>query len=80
MGASLACFSVNALISSGFKYLQGFTDLSVALPMCLGALLGANLGAKLNKRFSSGSLRLAFGLVFCYVSLKFILLFFEVGI
>jgi uncharacterized membrane protein YfcA len=75
MASSLTCFSVNALISSGFKYGQGFIDLNVALPICLGTLLGANLGARLNKSLSSGALKLIFGLVFSYVSLKFILLF-----
>ncbi len=75
MASSLTCFSVNALISSGFKYAQGFIELNVALPICLGTLLGATLGARLNNRFSSGALRLACGLVFSYVSLKFILSF-----
>jgi len=73
MAASLTCFSVNALISSVFKYWQGFIDLNVALPICLGTLLGANLGAKLNKSFPSSTLRITFGLLFSYVSLKFIL-------
>ena len=80
MASSLTCFSVNAFISSGFKYWQGFTDLNVALPICLGALLGANLGAMLNKRVSSNALKIIFGLVFSYVSLKFVLLFIEVKI
>jgi uncharacterized membrane protein YfcA len=80
MASSLTCFSVNALVSSGFKYVQGFTDLHVAFPVCLGALLGANLGAMLNKRVSSNALKLIFGLVFSYVSIKFILSFVEVKI
>jgi len=73
MASSLACFSVNAFISSAFKWWQGFINLEVALPICLGTLIGANVGARLNKSFSSGVLRLAFGLLFSYVSLKFIL-------
>ena len=80
MAASLACFSVNALISSGLKYIQGFVDLKLALPMCIGTLVGANYGAMLNKRFPSGTLKIIFGSVFLYVSLKFILIFFEVRI
>lgn len=75
MASSLTCFSVNALISSVFKCCQGFINFNVALPICLGTLLGANLGARLNKIFSSSVLRLAFGLVFSYVSFKFILSF-----
>lgn len=80
IAASLTCFSVNAFISSAFKYGQGFIDLNVALAICLGTLLGANLGAILNKRVSSRTLKFVFGLVFSYVSLKFILLYFEVRI
>jgi uncharacterized membrane protein YfcA len=79
MGSSLFCFSVNAFISSAFKFWQGFVDLSVALPICLGTLFGAYLGARLNRSFSSEALRLVFGLIFSYVSLKFILLFLEVN-
>lgn len=73
MAASLACFCVNALISSAFKFAQGFIDLYVVLPICLGTLIGANLGAILNKRLASGTVKLIFGLVFTYISLKFIL-------
>jgi uncharacterized membrane protein YfcA len=75
MASSLTCFSLNALISSGFKYWQGFIDLSVVLPICLGTLIGANLGAMLNRSFSSRALKLLFGLLFSYVSLRFILSF-----
>jgi uncharacterized membrane protein YfcA len=75
MASSLACFSINAFISSAFKGWQGFVDLNVAVPICLGTLIGANFGARLNKSFSSRILRFAFGLLFLYVSFKFILLF-----
>jgi uncharacterized membrane protein YfcA len=77
IASSLTCFSVNALISSAWKYGQGFIDLKVAVVICLGTLLGANLGAILNKRISSRTLKLVFGLVFSYVSLKFILLYID---
>jgi uncharacterized membrane protein YfcA len=72
VASSLMCFSVNALISSAFKYLQGFIDLNLALPACIGTLIGAYLGAMINKRMPSQLLKLLFGLVFSYVSLKFI--------
>lgn len=80
MGSSLACFSVNAFLSSTFKLSQGFININVALPICLGAIIGANMGAILNKRFPSPVLKLIFGIIFSYVSLKFILSFFEVKI
>jgi uncharacterized membrane protein YfcA len=78
VASSLASFCANALVSSSFKLAQGFIDLDVALPICVGTLLGSNLGAVLNRHFQSNTVKLMFGLVFCYVSLKFILSFFGV--
>jgi uncharacterized membrane protein YfcA len=78
MGSSLTCFCANAFVSSSMKLAQGFIDLGLALPICIGTFLGANLGAALNNRFSSRMVGLLFGLVFSYVSIKFILAFFEV--
>jgi uncharacterized membrane protein YfcA len=75
MGASLVCFCLNALISSAFKLGQGFVDLQVATPVCLGTLCGANLGAVLNGRLGSRVLKLVFGLVFGYVAWKFLVSF-----
>ncbi len=80
MASSLMCFSFNAFISSTFKFAQGFIDLRIALPICLGTLIGANLGAMLNKRFPSTTIKTVFGLVFLYISAKFILFFFGVQI
>ena len=75
MAASLVCFCFNALISATFKAAQGFIDLQVALPICVGTLIGSNLGALLNRRCSSAVVRVLFGLVFACVALKFILSF-----
>ncbi|MFH1734016.1 MAG: sulfite exporter TauE/SafE family protein [bacterium] len=76
MGSSLVCFACNALWSSIFKINQGFVDFEIAVPICIGALLGANVGAILNRRFPSATLKLFFGLLFLYVSFKFIKNFF----
>lgn len=73
IGCSLTCFAANALISSVFKFSQGFVDLAVAGPACVGTLVGAHFGARLNRRFPSAGLKIIFGVVFAYVSLKFIL-------
>ena len=75
VAASLACFCINAFISSTFKLAQGFICLEVVVPICIGTLLGSNLGAILNRRFSSGLVKLLFGLVFGSVAVKFILSF-----
>ncbi len=75
IGCSLTCFAANALISAGFKYAQGFVDLTIAGPACIGTLVGAYLGATLNRKFPSAGLKILFGAVFAYVSLKFMLSF-----
>lgn len=80
IAASLACFCCNSLISSVFKYSQGFVELNLVLPVCLGTVIGANLGALINKRSPPGGVKLLFGLVFAYVSLKFIMSFYAVKI
>lgn len=78
VGSSLACFMINALVSSGFKGAQGFVDWGVAVPMCVGAVIGSTIGAQLNQRFPSSSLKVLFGVVFLYVAAKFILATWEV--
>jgi uncharacterized membrane protein YfcA len=76
IGSSLTCFCANAFLSSVFKFFQGFTMLEVAVPLCIGTLIGSSIGAILNKRFPSAVLKIMFGVVFLYVSFKYILLFF----
>ena len=75
MGSSLACFAVNALISSIQKFSQGYMALGIALPISLGALCGSFLGARLNHHIPPRNLRIIFGIVFFYIGLKFILSF-----
>jgi uncharacterized membrane protein YfcA len=72
MGSSLFCFAANAFVSSLFKFSQGFVDLRTAVPLSLGTLVGSNLGAMFNKRLRWGVLKVMFGVVFLYVSSKFI--------
>jgi uncharacterized membrane protein YfcA len=76
MATSLACFCFNAFLSATTKLVQGFVDLQVALPICIGTLSGANLGAILNKRSRSRTVKFLFGLLFAFISLKFVLAFF----
>ena len=75
MGSSLACFAVNALISSIQKFSQGYMVLSIALPISLGTLCGSFLGTKLNHHIPPKNLRVIFGIVFFYIGLKFIFSF-----
>lgn len=71
MGSSLACFSVNAFLSSVFKISQGFAVPYLALPMCLGTLMGSSVGATLNRHFPSELLKIMFGVAFMHVSVRF---------
>jgi len=75
IGCSLTCFAANALISSVFKYSQGYVDMTIVGPACVGTFVGAYMGATLNHRFPSAGLKILFGVVFAYVSLKFMLSF-----
>jgi len=76
MASSLVCFSVNALVSSVFKFAQGVIAFDIAVPACMGTLIGANLGALLNSRTPSFWLRIFFGLVFLIVAMKFFFSFY----
>lgn len=73
IGSALACFAVNALLSTVFKLAQGYVELSVALPICAGTLVGSQLGATLSRRFSSAVFKMFFGVVFLSVSFRFFL-------
>lgn len=75
--ASLTCFCCTAAVSAGFKYTQGYVDAQLALPLSIGTFAGANLGAVVNRRFPSPGLKLLFGVVFGFVSLRFILAFIQ---
>jgi len=73
IGSSLACFTINALVSAVMKWNQGLIDLSIALPIGLGAVLGAIIGSAVNNRIPSSALKFIFGIIFLYASSKFIL-------
>jgi len=72
IGASLACFCANALISAAFKYAQGYVRLDVAVPLCGGCVLGAQLGAMINQRAPARWLGFLFGLLFLSVAARFL--------
>jgi len=72
IGSALDCFCANALISAVMKYAQGYVHLGLAVPVCLGCLAGSQLGAAINHRMPSRALKLLLGLVFAWVSFRFI--------
>jgi len=72
IGTSLACFLINALVSASFKFSQGYVELEIALPICLGALIGAHFGAIASKKVPSRHIKLLFGILTAFVAIKFI--------
>jgi uncharacterized membrane protein YfcA len=78
IGSALACFALNAMLSTVFKAAQGYIDVSIALPICLGTLAGSQLGASMSRRFSSAALKILFGAVFLWVSTRFFVAALEV--
>lgn len=72
VGSSLVCLTVYALVSAIFKAAQGFVDVKMAVPLCVGAVVGSDLGARLTRRVSSGMIQVFFSLVLLYVAFKFL--------
>ena len=75
IGSSLACFSLNALASSLLKMWQGFVQINILIPLCLGTLIGARIGAALNDKVNSAFLKVSFGTVFMYIASKYLTIF-----
>ncbi len=80
IGSSMASFVWFAVVGAGIKIYQGFTDIPSALVLGVGAAGGAVFGAGLVSRFKPATLKTVFALIFLYVSLKYILLFFDIHI
>ncbi|MBU2498669.1 MAG: sulfite exporter TauE/SafE family protein, partial [Proteobacteria bacterium] len=75
IGSSLACFSLNAFVSSALKLSQGFVQIGILIPLCIGALIGSQFGATLSGRFSSSLLKGLFGVFFGCVACKYLRVF-----
>lgn len=80
IGTSMATFVWIALVGAFFKIFQGVVNIPVAIVLGVGALIGAIYGAKLIAKFNPNVLKTLFGLLFLYVSLKYILIFFGIHI
>jgi len=72
IGSSLACFILNALASSVLKLSQGFVQINILIPLCIGTFIGSPFGAILNVRSSSMFLKVIFGMVLLYVAYKYL--------
>lgn len=73
VGTSLPSFISMAVISSGFKIYQNFVDVIAAISLGIGTAIGAQFGAKLVPKVPSWLIKLIFGIVMIFVSIKFLL-------
>ncbi len=80
VGTSLASFISMAVISGVFKIYQGLVDVVAALSLGAGTAIGAQIGSRLVPKVPASYIKLVFGVVFLYVSLKFILSVFGITI
>lgn len=80
IGTSMAAFVWMALIGAIFKIYQQVVNIPAAVTLGIGALIGAIIGAKLVARIKPNVLKALFGLLFLYVSLKYILIYFDIHI
>jgi hypothetical protein len=80
IGTSMASFVWMALVGAALKFYQNVVDVPVAVTLGVGALIGAIYGAKLVAKFKPAALKFIFGLLFLYVSLKYIFIYFGVTI
>jgi len=76
IGTSLASFFWFALLGAAIKYYEGYVDILTAVILGVAAAIGAAYGVKLMQRLNSQALRLIFGIIIFYVSMKYILLYF----
>jgi len=80
IGTSMASFVWMALIGAIFKFYQNVVNIPVAITLGVGALIGAIYGAKLVAKFKPAVLKFLFGLLFLYVSLKYIFIYFGITV
>ncbi len=80
IGSSMASFVWFAAVGGIFKIAEGLCDIPAAIAMGLGAMGGAVIGARLVSRFKPATLKAIFGLIFIYISLKYILIYFGISI
>ena len=80
IGTSMAAFFWMALVGALFKLYQNVVNIPVAITLGVGALIGAIIGAKIMALFKPYVLKALFGFLFLYVSLKYILSYFNIHI
>ncbi len=74
VGTSMISMIPMATVSASYKMAQGVTDVLGGTILGLGTIAGVRLGAKTTEKIEPWGIKLIFGVVFLYVSLKFILM------
>mgnify|MGYP000235729048 CR=1 FL=1 len=72
VGTSLASFISMAIVSGAFKLYQGVVDVVAAIALGVRTITGAQIGARLTKIVPPWAIKVIFGFVFLYVSLRFV--------
>ena len=67
-------------MGSVFKLSEHVVNIPVAITLGIGAVIGALYGARLVAKFKPATLKILFGAMFLYVSLKYILIYFGIAI
>jgi uncharacterized membrane protein YfcA len=80
IGTSMASFVWIAFLGAIFKLFQQVVNIQAGIILGIGAVIGAIYGAGLVARFQSATLKALFGILFFYVSLKYILIYFGIRI
>lgn len=80
IGTSMASFVWIALVGAAIKIYQQVVNIPVAITLGIGAAIGAVFGAQLVAKFKPAALKFIFGLMFLYVSLKYIFIYFGITI
>ena len=80
IGTSLASFLWFALLGTAIKYYEGFVNVPAAITLGIGGAIGAAYGVKLMQKLNTTVLKLIFGVIISYVSIKYILMYFEIRI
>lgn len=80
IGTSLASFFWFALLGAGIKYYEGYVNVPAAVLLGVAAAIGAAYGVMLMQRLNSRALKLIFGMIILYVSMKYICLYYSISL
>ncbi|MEI8356549.1 MAG: sulfite exporter TauE/SafE family protein [Deltaproteobacteria bacterium] len=80
IGTSMASFLWYALAGAGLKIFDGVTDIPAGLIMGIATAVGAIGGARIVPHVPGALLKLLFGVVFIYISIKYIVSYFGMTI